>query len=268
MARKKTCPNGLICVDTKYLLIILLIFILILLYFIFNKNVNIKVTSPSISCSKKINNEFVKKNNNIKKNNIKKNNIKKNNIKNYNKENYIKKNNYNSDSDIDTTIINYIPKTNSEYLINKDYERIINPLIPPERRNHYFNESPVQLIREGVPINIPTRGYSGGVVQVGALYKQDITNNTKKIGNSEETVILPLFGQPTFTGSNKWMYYTTSDKFNQVKLPITNKNRVCNLEYGCDELYENDIVTVPAYNGSFKVVKYDFNKSTYLPHIH
>ena len=64
------------------------------------------------------------------------------------------------------------------------------------------------------------------------------------------------------------MYYTTSDKFNQVKLPISHKNRSCNLEYGCDELYENDIVTVPAYNGNFKVVKYDFNKPTYLPHIY
>ena len=84
----------------------------------------------------------------------------------------------------------------------------------------------------------------------------------------QQTIILPLFGMPTHNGSNKWIYYTTSDKFNQVKLPITNKNKVCNSDYGCEELYENDIVSVPAYNGNFKVVKYEYDKPKYLPFIH
>ena len=74
-----------------------------------------------------------------------------------------------------------------------------------------------------------------------------------KIGQNNEPVILPLFGMPTYNGSNKWIYYTqVTDKFNQIKIPVTNKNRVCSSESGCDELYDGDIITIPAYNGEFK----------------
>ena len=43
-----------------------------------------------------------------------------------------------------------------------------------------------------------------------------------------------------------------------IKLPITNNNRQCDSEYGCDELYDEDEVSIPAYNGSFKVKIYDY----------
>ena len=160
-----------------------------------------------------------------------------------------------------------IVQNQDNYLINKDYERVINPLLPPERRNHYIDPHSHVMVTPGVPINIPTRGYAGGVQQVGALYKQEASDKTINIGNNNEPVILPLFGTPTYNGSNKWMYYTSTDKFNQVKLPITNKSRECNLEYGCDELYDGDIVTIPAYNGEFKVNKYKFDKPRYIPYI-
>ena len=47
---------------------------------------------------------------------------------------------------------------------------------------------------------------------------------------------------------------------------MSNKNRSCNVEYGCDELYDGDVVTVPAYNGEFKVVKYEYDKPQYIPY--
>ena len=75
----------------------------------------------------------------------------------------------------------------------------------------------------GIPINIPTRGYTGGIMQVGVLHKEEVTDDSKKIGQNTEPVILPLFGRPTYNGSNKWSYYTSTDKMNQVKLPISNK---------------------------------------------
>ena len=104
-------------------------------------------------------------------------------------------------------------------------------------------------------------------MQIGALYKQETSDEDSKIGQNTEPVIIPLFGNPTYNGSNKWMYYTSTDKFNQVKLPISNKNKQCNSEYGCDELYDGDIVQVPAYNGDFKVVKYEYDKPRYIPNI-
>ena len=164
-------------------------------------------------------------------------------------------------------IVNYQPRQpQKEYVINKDYERIVNPLMPPERRNIYLESSGI-VSTPGIPINIPTRGYSGGIVQVGTLHKEDVADETKSIGQSPNPVILPLFGCPTHQGSNKWTYYTSTDGHSQVKLPITNKNRVCNSEHGCDELYDGDNVSIPAYNSNFKVSIYEYDKPRYIPFI-
>ena len=73
-------------------------------------------------------------------------------------------------------------------LISKDYERVINPLLPPERRNHYIDKSAYE-VAHGVPINIPTRGYTGGAMQIGALYKQETSDEESKIGQNNEPVI-------------------------------------------------------------------------------
>ena len=35
-------------------------------------------------------------------------------------------------------VIKYQPQSTGSYLVNKDHERIINPLLPPERRNSYI----------------------------------------------------------------------------------------------------------------------------------
>ena len=234
--KNKTCPIGLICFDTKYIILLFIIIILSLVYYIHCKETKPQINHRPIKYSPPIQSPLKK-----------------------------------LMSQQKPIVINKPPpiviKNQDTYLVNKDYERVTNPLLPPERRNHYIDPHSHAMVKPGVPINIPTRGYSGGVQQVGALYKQDSSDDTIKIGNNSEPVILPLFGMPTYNGSNKWMYYTATDKYNQVKLPITNKNRECNVEYGCDELYEGDIVTIPAYNGNFKVSKYQYDKPRYIPHI-
>lgn len=149
-------------------------------------------------------------------------------------------------------------QSHRSYLRDKALERTVNPLLPPERS--YENTY-------GVPINIPTRGPEGGMQQVGYLYKDEITDDNKKIGNNSESIILPLYGAPTFHGSNKWTYYISSDKFHSIKMPIEHKSRECNSEYGCDEIYDNDVVEVPSYNGNFKVKIYDYDKPRYIPYI-
>jgi hypothetical protein len=235
--KNKTCPIGLICFDTKYIILLFIIIILSLVYYIHckeNKPEPIKYTPvPPPAPPKKLMSQQ--------------------------KPIIINK--------PPPVVSKYVIKNQDTYLVNKDYERVTNPLLPPERRNHYIDPHSHAMVTPGVPINIPTRGYSGGVQQVGALYKQDSSDETIKIGNNNEPVILPLFGMPTYNGSNKWMYYTATDKFNQIKIPITNKNRECSVEYGCDELYDGDIVTIPAYNGNFKVSKYQYDKPRYIPHI-
>lgn len=291
MPRKaKKCPVGLVCFRIKVRHIALLI-LLLAVFFIF------------LVCNKKKHNQSVSNKRVIQSNfdniNTKKNRVSQNrNHSSHNKiistvTNLLKDkrqpkligNNLlptNSNLEVDMED-DYIPETtnitinyqmptdtsNSSYLINKDYERVINPLEPPERRNFYMQSSGLERVvsTPGVPINVPTRGYSGGIMQVGILHKEEVSDESKRIGQNTEPVILPLFGRQTYNGSNKWSYYTSTDKMNQVKIPISNKNRVCNSEYGCDELYDGDSVSVPAYNGDFKVSIYEFDKPRYIPYL-
>jgi hypothetical protein len=146
-----------------------------------------------------------------------------------------------------------------DYLNMKDHERIINPLLPPERS--YENTY-------GIPINIPSRGFSSGFQQVGTLYKNQVSDDGKVIGNSSDTVIIPIFGRPLYPGSNKWNYYVTSDKYAMVKMPFTFKGKKTDDQYGVDELFDGDVITLPEYNGEFVVKIYQYDKPRYIPFIY
>lgn len=146
-----------------------------------------------------------------------------------------------------------------DHIHRRNHERIINPLLPPERS--YVNTY-------GVPINVPTRGVSGGYQQVGVIYKSNITDGDKTIGNSSDTVILPLYGQPTYPGSNKWNYYTSSDKYHTFKMPLTINGRKCTDDIGCSEINNGDTISLPQYNGDFTVEIYDFDKPRYIPYVY
>ena len=152
--------------------------------------------------------------------------------------------------------INYpIMANNPMYIVNKSYERVINPLLPPERSHPYKNNYGNHLRGIGVPVNIPTRGYAGEFQQVGIL----VNNNNDKI--------LPLYGKTTYPGSSKWLYYTSTDKFREVKLPIFKNKKNCTHEFGCDEVYDKDELNVPAYNEIFKVSLYNLDTPKYIPYL-
>ena len=269
----KSCPVGKVCfgmeLNVRHISLLLLLLVVVVLIILFYKhhrdNQNVQ--------GKNILNNFqnlgskLKKNSHNNRNNNSDNSSQKPNITiNYHVSTESKK----TDTVNSIQTLETIPQVNtSTYLINKDYERVINPLEPPERRNFHMQASGLESLvaPKGIPINIPTRGYTGGVMQVGVLHKEDVSDDSKKIGQNTEPVILPLFGRPTYNGSNKWSYYTSTDKMNQVKLPISNKNKVCNSEYGCEELYDGDTVSVPAYNGDFKVSIYELDKPRYIPYV-
>lgn len=142
-----------------------------------------------------------------------------------------------------------------QYKDLKAHERIINPLLPPERSYQSTY---------GIPINIPTRE-TGSFQQVGALYKENINSEEQKSGNNDDSVILPLYGKPLWKGSNKWSYYITSDKNNFVKIPLKHKGQKCNTTYGCEEIQNDDLITIPEYNGVFRVTIYDYDTPSYIP---
>jgi len=139
------------------------------------------------------------------------------------------------------------------YLVNKDYERVINPLLPPER------SYPFPLGRVGVPINIPTRGYSSGYQQMGFLEQEGVDEPGKKL--------IPLYGQETYPGSNYYNYYTNTDGFQTVKLGVRRGNRDCMEETGCKELYNGDSVAVQGYSGGYKANIYKYDTPRYIPNV-
>ena len=149
-----------------------------------------------------------------------------------------------------------------QYLVNKEQERLVNPLLPPERTYVLTNGGGLPLIPSHNVINMPSRGFSGGFQQIGLLYKKDPSGDGNNDGN-----ILPLFGRPTNTNRDKWYYYTSSDKFHSLKIPIKVKGRICNDEWGCNELYDDDTVEVGPYNGQFKVQIYGYDSPKYLPQV-
>lgn len=144
--------------------------------------------------------------------------------------------------------------THQEYNNETHDSRLLsNPLYPPLKR--------------GIPINIETRESGGDYQQYGILSKNAINDEGETPGNNTDSVILPLYGKPTYRGSNKYLYYTETDKLNPVKIPVNYKNKDCTDDYGCEEIYDGDVVSIPSYNGDFNAKIYKLNKPRYIPYI-
>jgi len=106
-------------------------------------------------------------------------------------------------------------------------------------------------------INNSTRGRYA-YQQVGVLY------NTNPEGDSK---VLPLFGRPTYAGSQKWNYYTNTDGYNPIKLSLQLGNRDCLDQVGCNEINDADTISIPELNGTFKVRIYQTIAPSYIPNV-
>ena len=110
-----------------------------------------------------------------------------------------------------------------------------------------------------VPINVPTRGPAPQYERIGTLH--EINSPNDKRGK-----VLSLFGRQTYSGSQKWMYYTMTDQYNMIRLPVHNVQRKnCMESTGCSELYSDDIIYIDAYSGEFKVHLYIPQHPRYIP---
>tara|TARA_Y100000389_G_scaffold100159_2_gene96927 strand:- start:2176 stop:2619 length:444 start_codon:yes stop_codon:yes gene_type:complete len=80
--------------------------------------------------------------------------------------------------------------------------------------------------------------------------------------NEDIPYILPVYGRPTYRGSHKWNYYTL---YNEVRIPIHYKNQNCNTKKGCDEIFDNEIVYIDAFQSNYTLQKYD-TSIQYIPY--
>lgn len=125
-----------------------------------------------------------------------------------------------------------------------DVQQQLRPDLYPE---------PVQ--RYGVP-GLPTlasRGRVGPVQQVGILTAEGGSASSA----APDRTILPLFGRELDPRRSRWNYYTRTDGSNPVQVPVRVQNRVCDDDTnGCNEIYSDDSVHVPALGRSFKATVY------------
>ena len=143
-----------------------------------------------------------------------------------------------------------------QHLDEKNHGYIVNPNLPVERQ---FPGT------HNIPINIHTRGRTS-YQQIGVLYKDAVLDESSPISSTKPT-ILPLYGKPTHQSSNKWSYYTATDRSNPVRLPISVNGQKITHQYGCRELSSGESVSLPHYNGSFTAEIYDYDSPQYIPYV-
>ena len=103
-----------------------------------------------------------------------------------------------------------------------------------------------------IPIQIRTRGLPEQYQSVGI------------ISLDGEGTPLPLYGRRTILSGDRWNYYTKTDQYNPVSVPIY-RNRNCIEDIGCNELYTGDKVQIPSIKkeGTVDIYKIDGPKYIY-----
>jgi hypothetical protein len=100
---------------------------------------------------------------------------------------------------------------------------------------------------------VASRGPLGPIQQVGILTAEGGSSNSA----APDRTILPLFGREMDSRRSRWNYYTRTDGTNPVQVPVRVRNRLCDDDTnGCDEVYNDDAVHVPALGRSFKATVY------------
>ena len=107
--------------------------------------------------------------------------------------------------------------------------------------------------RQGLPA-IPTRGIPESYQSMGIL-------------KLEDGQVLPLYGRRTASRSDRFQYYSRTDTYNPVQLPVEHKRRNCQDDVGCEELYDKDHVSISGLGKKGEVTIYRFSGPSYVPGI-
>ena len=129
------------------------------------------------------------------------------------------------------------------------------PSVPDVQQQLRPDLYPEPVQRYGLP-GIPalaSRGAVGPIQQVGILTAEGGSSSSA----APDRTILPLFGRELDSRRSRWNYYTRTDGSNPVQVPVRFQNRVCDDDTnGCNEVYSDDSVHVPALSRSFKATVY------------
>ncbi len=79
---------------------------------------------------------------------------------------------------------------------------------------------------------------------------------------------LPLYGRKTATRSDRFNYYTRSDTYNPVPIPLLYKGRDCQDSVGCEEIFSGEDVRLQGNGKQGKVTMYQYDGPIYFPGIY
>jgi hypothetical protein len=127
-----------------------------------------------------------------------------------------------------------------------------------EQRSPFLYENTRDLQRPPVkPFYLPTRGEPHPYQQLGILIGEER-------GAKGGQMILPLIGRQTHPGSSRYHYYTSTDGYHPMKLPVEHKKRTCNDSTGCDEIFSGNLVRVKGYDIDFNADVYPSADPVYI----
>lgn len=135
---------------------------------------------------------------------------------------------------------------------------LLDPYAPPLKDNNYninYNGIRNSINRS---TNIGST-HNAKFRQVGLMSPHD--NN----GKNPVSGPVPLMGKPLYSNRNKWQYYSMSDQYNSIKIPVSVKGKSGMSEYGCDELFNGDTVYLDGLKDIYIVTMYDNDHLKYLP---
>lgn len=121
------------------------------------------------------------------------------------------------------------------------------------RPQRFWDNGPEIPVR-GALDPIPTRGEPEAYQQMGVIVGVD-------------NKPLPLYGRRVAPRSDKFNYYTRTDQYNPVALPLSYKRRDCQDNTGCDEMMNGDEVRLGATGETAKVTLYGFDGPRYVADI-
>ena len=112
-----------------------------------------------------------------------------------------------------------------------------------------------------VPIQVPTQGLPQEFQQMGVLTAAGGSSTSA----SPNRTLLPLFGRKVAASRERYNYYTRTDGFNPIQVSVNYKNRSCDDDNGCDEIFSGDNVAVPQLGQTFTATVYRYNTPRYIP---
>jgi hypothetical protein len=102
-----------------------------------------------------------------------------------------------------------------------------------------------------IPINIPTQGLPESFQSVGLI--------------NVDGAVWPLYGRRTAGSSDRWNYYTRTDTFNPVPIPVKFERRNCMDDVGCQEILSGENVKIDVLHKEGKANMYKFDGPKYIP---